>query len=228
MIFLYFDFNIVNELGAFERHAFVYDVSGETRIENVKIPYSDFVGNVLPEGSITQLGDVTGPIGDSGAPLLVNSAGDALEFGNELLLADISANDFSPTDDNVNSIIAYELDYNLENYRGRSLYIRVNVDPTPDEDPFSPNPRTYRTWVSWTKRVSEVADLREDGITTLVLETETFEEHDLFLLSATLRSGNTAPVSLFRRADNTSGNTVLALGFHTVDTYLRNVGFWII
>ena len=149
--FLYFQIG----QSQFSRQALVFDISGETRIENVKIPYSDFVGNVLPEGSITQLGDVTGPIGDSGAPLLVNSAGDALEFGNELQLRNISPNQSAT--DVLNSVVTYELDYNLENFRGRNLYIRINIDPNPDIELLG-SLVVRRTWESWTKRVSEVAD----------------------------------------------------------------------
>ena len=221
--FLYFDFG----QSQFSRQALVYDISGQTRIENLKIPYSNFVGNVLPEGSITQLGDVTGPIGDAGSSLLVNSAGDALEFGNELQLANISPN--GPLTDNINDVIGIALNYNLENYRGRKLYIRVNIDPTDDADTLDPNIQLiYRTWMSWEKRVSEIADLRADNSTTLDLAAATFDEHDLFLLNAIMRDGTAVPISLLRRFDNASGNTVLAMGLHHADLKIRNVGFWII
>ena len=223
--FLYFDFDIVNELGVFERQAYVYDVSGQTRIENLKIPYSNFIGNILPEGSITQLGDVTGPIGGAGAPLLVNSAGDALEFGNELQLANISPN--GSATDVLNSVVTYELDYNLENFRGRNLYIRINIDPNEDTQLLG-SLVVRRTWESWTKRVSEVADLRPYDITTLDLAAANLDDYDLFILPAMLRDGTMVPISFFRYSDNASGNTVLALGYHNVDLEFRNVGFWII
>ena len=221
--FLYFEYNDPNPGGG--RISYVYNVSGETTIENVKIPYSDFVGNILPEGSITQLGDITGPIGDAGAPLLVNSAGDALEFGNELQLRNISPNQSAT--DVLNSVVTYELDYNLENFRGRNLYIRINIDPNPDIELLG-SLVVRRTWESWTKRVSEVADSRPNNITTLDLTALNTNDYDLFILPVVLRDGTSVPISFFRHPDNALGNTVLALGYHNVDLEFRNIGFWII
>ena len=220
--FLYFYFIGVTNA---DRHSFVYDVSGETRIENLKIPFENFRQDVLSNTSVTELADVASSLGDAGAPLLVNSAGDALEFGNELQLRNISPNQSAT--DVLNSVVTYELNYNLENFRGRNLYIRINIDPNPDIELLG-SLVVRRTWESWTKRVSEVADSRPNNITTLDLTALNTNDYDLFILPVVLRDGTSVPISFFRHPDNALGNTVLALGYHNVDLEFRNIGFWII
>ena len=219
--FLYFQFG----QSQFSRQALVFDISGQTGIENLKIPFENFRQDILSATSITELDDVPESLGNAGSPLLVNSAGDALEFGNDLQLANITPN--TGAADTLNEVVTFELDYNLENYRGRNLYIRINIDPNEDIQVLG-SLIVRRTWESWTKRVSEVADSRPNSITTLDLTALNTSDYDLFILPAVLRDGTTVPISFFRHSDNASGNTVLALGYHNVDLEFRNVGFWII